>query len=341
MPTAQHARFNHWVSSADTTLEQVANVFQHAAHFEQTHRLGTSSRHLHPLGVVTTLFQENSTRTRLSFELAAQQLGCHVLHLPTQGSSLSKGETLQDTLATLAAMGARVAVLRHATEGLFAELAPWASSQGVSLVSGGEGVSDHPTQALLDTFTLARHWLGDTPMAHLTPERCHALFAPKTLAVVGHGSHSRVLRAHLGLAKALGWRIVLVAPQAWWLGDDELATWGDTLTQTTHLPTALHQCDAVMALRVQHERLPNTAEADHARVLADYVTHYQLSHANLPQGLPLLHPGPTNWGVELAEDLLHHPTPTTLIRQQVSNGVWVRMAVLHLLLSHQQTNLTP
>jgi aspartate carbamoyltransferase catalytic subunit len=339
MTALQHANLNHWVNSANTTAEQVISVFQQAALFEQSHRHGISSRNTFPLGVVATLFQEDSTRTRLSFELAAQQLGCHVLHLPTQGSSLSKGETLQDTLATLAAMGARVAVLRHATQGLFAELLPWVSSVGLSLVSGGEGVSDHPTQALLDAYTLARHWLGDTPMAH-SPERLRALFTPKTLAMVGHGSHSRVLRAHLGLAKALGWRICLVAPKAWWLADEEATTWGDTLTQTTHLPTALNQCDAVMALRVQHERLPHASEADHALVLADYVAHYQLSHANLPQGLPLLHPGPTNWGVELAEDLLHRPTPTTLIHQQVTNGVWVRMAVLHLLLS-QQATLTP
>jgi aspartate carbamoyltransferase catalytic subunit len=329
--TVTAPRPQHWFASAATAPTLLQTCLTQAFLFKQQAAQGVSHRQQHPNAVVATLFQEASTRTRLSFELAAQRLGAHVLHLPTQGSSLAKGETLDDTLLTLAAMGTNVAVLRHQADGLLAQLAERLHPpQPLALVSGGEGVSDHPSQALLDVFTLAEHWGLITPTDVSLPS-----LSTKTLAIVGHISHSRVVRAHLALAQAVGWRLTLVAPDVWQLPTHEADTWrasGVQLTTTNSLASALAHCDAVMALRVQCERLAPDATCDLAALTEAYTQRYQLTPATLPPNLPLLHPGPTVWGLELHTDLAH-PHPRQLLQQQVTNGVWVRMAMLHALLS--------
>jgi aspartate carbamoyltransferase catalytic subunit len=251
-------------------------------------------------------FYEASTRTRVSFELAARVLGGLVVDLAIAGSSVAKGESLVDTLRTLERSGIETVVLRHAASG-----APYLAARetGLRIVNAGDGTHAHPTQALLDALTL-QDALGS--------------LAGRRVAIVGDVAHSRVARSNLHALVRLGAQVVVGGPPAWVSGFD---AWpGVRLART--LRDALDGADAVMALRVQLERAAGAGVSS----LGEYVTAWGLTEERMAwatPNAPLLHPGPTNEGVELTAELASGPR--SLIGRQVANGVPVRMAVFALL----------
>lgn len=256
--------------------------------------------------IVGLAFAEPSTRTRVSFEIAALGLGATVVELPIEASSVSKGESLADTLRTLERTGVGTIVLRHGASG-----APYLAARacGARIVNAGDGTHAHPTQALLDALTL-RDALGD--------------LAGLTVAIVGDIGHSRVARSNLHLLTALGVNVRLAGPPAWTGG---FGSWPG-VSVFGRLEEALDGADAVMTLRVQLERRAGGGVPS----LREYTRCWGLTEARM--GLarpdaPLLHPGPTNEGVELTAELAGGPR--SLIGRQVANGVAVRMAVLSLL----------
>ena len=256
--------------------------------------------------VVGLAFAEASTRTRVSFELAAKALGAEVVDLPMAASSATKGESLVDTLRTLELTGVSTIVLRHSMSG-----APYlaARSTGARIVNAGDGSHAHPTQALIDALTL-REALGPLD--------------GKKIAIVGDIGHSRVARSNMHSLTALGASVWLAGPAAWIAGFEG---WPG-VTVTGRLDDALADADAVMALRIQLERDAGSGVAS----LREYVAEWGLDEARMRlarPGAPLLHPGPTNEGVEITADLA--ASERSLIGTQVANGVPIRMAVLSLL----------
>lgn len=260
---------------------------------------------------VCTLFFEPSTRTRMSFQLAAQRLGAHVLNFDVSTSSARKGETALDTMRNLEAMGVRGFVVRHHDDGAVAALAREARP-GTALLNAGDGRSAHPTQGLLDMLTL-RQARGDD-------------FARLKVAIVGDVKHSRVARSDLHALRILGAGEVRVCGPSPLLPDD--ATLAGC--RVTHdLDAALDGVDAVMMLRLQRERM----EEGLVGSLEDYHRDYGLTAARLRRAAPdavVLHPGPINRGVEITDEVADGPR--SLILRQVANGVAVRMAVLERLL---------
>jgi aspartate carbamoyltransferase catalytic subunit len=257
-----------------------------------------------PVGLA---FFEASTRTRVSFELAAQELGATVTDLAVAGSSVAKGESLVDTLRTMERTGIRFIVLRHAASG-----APYLAARSLddaAVVNGGDGAHAHPTQALLDALTL-REAIGTLEGARVV--------------IVGDAVHSRVARSNLHALERLGASIVLCGPPAWVM---PFAAWpGVTVVHDLH--QALVGADAVMALRVQLER----GAGGGVPSVAEYVDRWGLSADRLERACPeawILHPGPANEGVEITAEL--SAAPRSLIGRQVENGVPIRMAVLSLL----------
>ena len=259
---------------------------------------------------VVNLFFEDSTRTRISFEAAAKRLSAEVINFSAQGSSLSKGESLKDTALTLEAMGADAVVVRHGASGAPHRLAHsgWVRS---SVVNAGDGTHEHPTQALLDAFTMWRH-LGSLD--------------GRRVAIVGDVLHSRVARSNALLLHTLGAEVTLVAPPT--LFPVGIDTWG---VETSYdLDAVLPKADVVMMLRVQAERM-NAAYFPSSR---EYSRRYGLDARRLrllPDHAIVMHPGPMNRGLEISADAADSSRST--IVEQVSNGVAVRMAVLYLLLS--------
>ena len=266
-------------------------------------RAARSYRSLLEAETVALCFYEASTRTRVSFELAARALGATVVDLGIAGSSVMKGESLVDTLRTLERTGVTAVVLRHATSG-----APYlvARTTGLRIVNAGDGTHAHPTQALADALTL-REALGSLD--------------GRTVAIIGDVAHSRVARSNLHSLVALGAQVRLGGPPAWVRGFDGRA--GVTIAST--VAEALEGVDAVMALRVQLER----AAGGGVPSLHEYTRRWGLDEARMriaAPDAPILHPGPTNEGVELTAELANGRR--SLIGRQVENGVPVRMAVL-------------
>jgi len=255
--------------------------------------------------LVGLAFAEPSTRTRVSFEIAATSLGAQVVDLPMATSSSTKGESLVDTLLTLQRTGITTLVFRHGASG-----APYLAARATQLriLNAGDGTHAHPTQALLDALTL-RDALGGLEGA--------------VVAIVGDIGHSRVARSNVLLLTRLGATVRLCGPPAWTAG---FARPG--VEVHAELDDALEGADAVMALRVQLER--NAAGG--VPSLREYTARWGLDEARMQRacpGAPILHPGPTNEGVELTASLA--AAPRSLIGRQVTNGVAVRMAVLSLL----------
>jgi aspartate carbamoyltransferase catalytic subunit len=259
---------------------------------------------------VVNLFFEDSTRTRISFELAAKRLSADVINFAAKGSSLSKGESLKDTALTLQAMGADAVVVRHHASGAPHRLAHSAWTSG-SVVNAGDGTHEHPTQALLDAFTMRRH-LGALEGRHV--------------AVVGDVLHSRVARSNALLLSTLGAQVTLVSPPT--LLPVGVEAW--PVEVSYDLDAVLPKVDAVMMLRVQAERM-DAAFFPSAR---EYSRRYGLDLRRmnlLPDHALVLHPGPMNRGMEITADVAD--AARSVIVEQVSNGVATRMAVLYLLLS--------
>jgi aspartate carbamoyltransferase catalytic subunit len=256
---------------------------------------------------VVNLFYEDSTRTRVSFEVAAKRLSADVITFSAKGSSVSKGESLKDTALTLEAMGADGVVVRHSASGAPHRLAGWISG---AIVNAGDGTHEHPTQALLDAFTMRRR-LG----------RLEGL----RVAIVGDILHSRVARSNVLLLGTLGADVTVVAPPT--LLPVGIGAW--PCATSYDLDAVLPKTDVVMMLRVQRERMA-AAYFPSAR---EYSRRYGLDWprmASLPEDAIVMHPGPMNRGMEIAAEVADSVRST--IVEQVANGVSVRMAVLYLLL---------
>ena len=263
---------------------------------------------------VVNLFFEDSTRTRLSFEAAAKNLSADVMTFQGQGSSLSKGESLKDTAQTLEAMGADVMVVRHQSAGAAARLAT-AGWLRASIVNAGDGTHEHPTQALLDAYTLRERLYGDQAVG----KDLHGT----SVLIVGDIAHSRVARSNVHLLTTLGATVTLVAPNT--LMPPSVDQW--PVQHSTHLDEVLETGpDAVMMLRVQQERMQGSFFPSPR----EYTKHFALTadrfHA-LGTNTLVMHPGPMNRGVEISSVAADSPQSTIL--EQVTNGVWVRMAVLY------------
>src|SRR4029453_17524748 len=259
---------------------------------------------------VVNLFFEDSTRTRISFEAAAKRLSADVINFTAKGSSVAKGESLKDTALTLEAMGADAVVVRHSASGAPHRLAKSGWMTG-SVVNAGDGTHEHPTQALLDAFTMRRH-LGSLDGRRIT--------------IVGDVLHSRVARSNVLLLATLGADVSVVAPPT--LLPVGMDAWP---CETSYdLAAALPKSDAVMMLRVQRERM-NDPFFPSAR---EYSRRYGLDvhrMAQLPDEAIVMHPGPMNRGMEITAAVAAPTRP--VIVEQVTNGVAIRMAVLYLLLS--------
>jgi aspartate carbamoyltransferase catalytic subunit len=260
---------------------------------------------------VVTLFYENSTRTRASFELAGKVLGADVINISASGSSVSKGESLVDTVKTLRAVGADVLVMRHSRSG-----APYlaARTADCSVINAGDGLHAHPTQALLDLYTMHTH-LGDV--------------RGKRVVIVGDVLHSRVARSNMWSLNALGAEIVLCAPPT--LIPAGLSASEGQLPPVrveTNLDRAIEGADVVMALRMQTERM----HGGFVPGMREYSSFYQVNADRLARAKPnalVMHPGPMNEGVEISHEVAHGLQ--SRVEEQVTNGVAVRMAVLWLI----------
>jgi len=267
---------------------------------------------------VVNLFFEDSTRTRISFEAAAKRLSADVINFSAKGSSVSKGESLQDTAQTLQAMGADAVVVRHQASGAPRTLATsgWISA---GVVNAGDGTHAHPTQALLDAFTIRKRCFGaDSRGRDLAGLR---------VAIVGDILHSRVARSNVWLLHTLGAHVTLVGPPT--LIPQDVSAWPVTVEYDLDAAIAAGP-DALMMLRIQLERM-NAAYFPTER---EYTRAWGLDAgrlAALPADSIVMHPGPMNRGLEISADAADSPRSTVL--EQVTNGVSVRMAVLYLLLA--------
>jgi aspartate carbamoyltransferase catalytic subunit len=263
---------------------------------------------------VVNLFFEDSTRTRISFEAAAKRLSADVINFSAKGSSVAKGESLKDTALTLEAMGADAVVIRHSASGAAHRLAGWVRG---SVVNAGDGTHEHPTQALLDAFTIRRKLrAGSGRGAGLDGIR---------VTIVGDVLHSRVARSNVLLLSTLGAEVTLAAPPT--LLPLAVDTWPCAVSYG--LDSELPKSDVVMMLRVQQERMT----AAYFPSVREYSRRYGLDAARmarLPDHAIVLHPGPMNRGVEIAAEVAD--SARSMIVEQVANGVTTRMAVLYLLL---------
>ncbi len=256
---------------------------------------------------VVWLFYEDSTRTRLSFEQAAKRLSADTMNFAVSTSSVRKGESLRDTVLTIEAMGVDAIVVRHGSAGVPWQIASWVSS---SVVNAGDGWHEHPTQALLDCYTIRQHLGG---------------VEGRRVAIVGDIRHSRVARSGVLAFAALGAEVTIVAPPT--LLPPSLAGWPVTVSHD--LDEVLPKCDVVYLLRMQRERMTEALLPS----LREYTAGYGLTRRRidlLDDHALVMHPGPMNRGVEISAEVAD--LPRAVIVDQVRNGVAVRMAVLYLLL---------
>ncbi|MDO4887941.1 MAG: aspartate carbamoyltransferase catalytic subunit [Actinomycetaceae bacterium] len=275
---------------------------------------------------VATTFFEDSTRTRLSFEAAAKRLSADVISFSAKGSSLSKGESLKDTAQTIVAMGAEALIVRHSASGAPHRLAHcgWID---VPILNGGDGTHQHPTQALLDAFTLRRHLHRGDDLA--APDGSD--LAGAHVVVVGDILHSRVARSNVDLLSLLGAKVTLVAPST--LLPVGMDSWPCEVSYSLDDVLA-EKPNAVMMLRVQRERMSG-AGGGFFPSPEEYSRQFGLSAQRLAALDPdavLMHPGPMNRGLEISAEAAD--SAQSVVTEQVANGVSVRMAALYLLLAH-------
>jgi len=297
----------HLLSSADLSLADTTAVLDTAA--EMATVAGRQVKKLPALRgrTVVNLFFEDSTRTRSSFEIAGKWLSADVINVSAKGSSVSKGESLRDTVLTVAAMGVDAIVIRHPASGAAHQVAGWVAA---SVVNAGDGTHEHPTQALLDAYTLRARF---------------GSLAGRRIAIVGDLTHSRVARSNLLTLATLGAEVVLVAPPT--LVPPGVASWGAEVSHD--LDTVLPDVDAVMMLRVQRERM----SGGYFPTAREYTVGYGLTRERLRLLAPhavITHPGPMNRGLEISADAAD--AASSLILEQVAAGVAVRMSVLYHLL---------
>jgi aspartate carbamoyltransferase catalytic subunit len=319
----------HLISAGDLSRDDAILILDTAEELASVE--GRAIRKLPTLRglTVVNLFYEDSTRTRTSFEAAAKRLSADVINFSAKGSSVAKGESLKDTALTLEAMGADAVVIRHQASGAPRRLTDWVSG---SVVNAGDGTHEHPTQALLDAFTM-RQRLGGPGLAGAGGAGPHGDGAGRRgqgldglrVTIVGDVLHSRVARSNVLLLPTLGAQVTVVAPPT--LMPHAVDTW--PCRASYDLDAELRKSDVVMTLRVQQER----RTAAYFPSVREYRRRYGLDASRmalLPEHAIVMHPGPMNRGVEIAAEVADSDRST--IVAQVANGVTVRMAVLYLML---------
>ena len=302
----------HLLSIDDVSADEIATLFDTAAQMHDVQHREVKKLPALRGRTVINLFFEDSTRTRSSFEIAGKWLSADVINLSAKGSSASKGESLRDTVLTVTAMGVDALVVRHPASGAAHQVSQWVDC---AVVNAGDGMHEHPTQALLDAYTLQRR-LGGLEGRHV--------------AVVGDLTHSRVFRSNVKSLTKLGARVTVVAPPT--LMPSGVEAWAREVGFETsyELDPVLPKVDAVMMLRVQRERM----SGGYFPSAREYTVGYGLTRprlALLGDDVPILHPGPMNRGLEIAPEAAD--AASSLVLDQVSAGVAIRMAVLYHLLA--------
>jgi aspartate carbamoyltransferase catalytic subunit len=269
---------------------------------------------------VVNLFAEDSTRTRISFEAAAKRLSADVINFTAKGSSISKGESLKDTAQTLQALGADAVIIRHPASGAAHRLAQGRWMNG-TVINAGDGTHEHPSQALLDAYTIRKHLKGGK-----------GDLAGVRVAIVGDILHSRVARSNILLLNKLGATVVLVAPPT--LLPYQVESWKVTVSHDFNavLPTV----DAVIMLRIQQERMSDLyfpSEREYSSLFGIDSERLALTKP----GTILMHPGPMNRGLEISAEAAD--SPQSVVVEQVANGVSIRMAILYLFIAGSQESI--
>lgn len=306
----------HLLSIDDLTVDDVRTLFDTAAEMHDVQRRSVKKLPALRGRTVINLFFEDSTRTRSSFEIAGKWLSADVINISAKGSSASKGESLRDTVRTVTAMGVDGLVVRHAASGAARQISEWVD---VPVVNAGDGMHEHPTQALLDAYTLTR--------------RLDSLQG-KHVVIVGDLTHSRVFRSNVKLLHKLGAEVTVVAPPT--LMPAGVGPWSAAAGYAVSwdLDEVLPTADAVMMLRVQKERM----RGGYFPTPREYTIGYGLTRdrlQTLKPDTPICHPGPMNRGLEIAADAAD--AASSLVLDQVSSGVAIRMAVLYHLLAGEET----
>lgn len=291
----------------DLTAEDIKIIFDKAQFFVDNYKPGTKFDDLKGITVALAFF-ENSTRTKLSFELAAKRLSADTLSFQSSSSSLAKGESLIDTLRTIEAMGVQMYVVRHGSSGVPKFLQE--NTNGIVL-NAGDGKHEHPTQALLDAFTLQRYF---------------GKIKGLKVCIIGDILHSRVARSNITLLQTLGAEVKLCTPGT--LLPRRLNYWG--IDVIDNIDDAIDWADVALVLRLQRERM----ESGLLPSIREFSMYYgvNMEHFSRKPELVLLHPGPVNYGIELDYNISSYPN--VLIQTQVTHGVFIRMALLSLLSKH-------
>ncbi len=307
----------HLLSIDDVSADDIAVLFDTASEMHDVQRRQVKKLPALRGRTVINLFFEDSTRTRSSFEIAGKWLSADTINITGKGSSASKGESLRDTVMTIAAMGVDAVVMRHAASGAALQVSQWIDA---AVINAGDGTHEHPSQALLDAYTLQRR-LGDLAGRHVV--------------MVGDLTHSRVFRSNILCLTKLGAQVTVVAPPT--LMPSGITTWSEQagFALSYDLDEMLPKADAVMMLRVQRERM-NGGYFPSAR---EYTVGYGLTRERLrllgPE-VPICHPGPMNRGLEIAADAADAAQSAVL--EQVSAGVAIRMSILYHLLAGEDAS---
>lgn len=300
----------HLLDTHDLSLDDIVNLLDVTDHMAQINKRQVPKVPALKGKTIATVFFEDSTRTRLSFETAARRLSADVMTFLVSASSVNKGESVRDTIETLSAMGVHAFVIRHKSSGVPLQMTKWTDA---AVINAGDGWHQHPTQGLLDAYTVTREF-GN-----------HTSLQGRTIAIVGDIKHSRVARSNIDIFTRLGAKVVVVAPPS--LLPSHVETW--PVEVRSSIDDVVDNVDVVYLLRMQMERMQSAAIPN----LAEYTKMYALTaeRAGVMQGhAVLMHPGPMNRGVEITVDPAD--VPGSRILQQVSNGVSLRMAVLFTLL---------
>jgi len=305
----------HLLSTRDLSTEEIVSILAMADHMAEINSRAVPKVPALRGRTIASVFFEDSTRTRLSFETAASRLSAEVMTFTASSSSVNKGESLRDTIETLSAMGVDAFVIRHKSSGAPQQITKWTDA---AVINAGDGWHQHPTQALLDAYTITRNFNELNSMRG------------RTVAIVGDIKHSRVARSDIDVFTRLGAKVVLVAPTAFL--PSSLDGWG--VTTADSLDDVIGVVDVVYMLRIQRERM----DAEQMPSLREYSSLFALTPeraARMQSHALLLHPGPINRGVEMIVD--PSLVPGSRILQQVTNGISVRMAVLFSLLGGDVT----
>ncbi len=305
----------HLLSVADLSAEEMHTLFDTAAEMHDVQRREVKKLPALRGRTIINLFFEDSTRTRSSFEIAGKWLSADTINITGKGSSASKGESLRDTVQTITAMGVDALVMRHGASGAAHQVAEWVD---VAVVNAGDGTHEHPSQALLDAYTLRRRLGG---------------LEGRRILLVGDLTHSRVFRSNVLCLTALGAQVTVVAPPT--LMPSGIEAWSREAGFATSydLDEELPKAQAVMMLRVQRERM----SGGYFPSAREYTVGYGLTRdrlAVLGPDVPICHPGPMNRGLEIAADAAD--AAQSLVLEQVSAGVAIRMSILYHLLAGEE-----